>query len=150
MNYEPVGNTPTDSANNANTELADIEQEFAEAAEMFNLDDSEGTGDLDELDAAIAGTDLAVPGAESAGGFNLLDFADGVGGAEGMPEWGFPNPFSGKAKRMVRSLIKKLRRYRKYRSCLPAVLKAVAAIKAKKCGTAIRAAYAAYRCMKSK
>lgn len=152
MDYEPVGNTGNVSTNTANAELADIDQEFSEVAEMFDLDESVGTGELDELDAAIAGTDLAEPGAESSSSLTLLDIADGAGGAESMPE--FWNPVSNyirkKAKRLVKRVIAKARKYSKYRSCLPTVLKAVAAIKAHKWGSAIKYAYAAYRCMKSK
>ncbi|MEO9781058.1 MAG: hypothetical protein ABJH07_16945 [Sedimentitalea sp.] len=151
MDYEPVGNTTSVSTSTADLELADIDQEFAEVAEMFDLDESVAAGDLDELDAALEGTDLGTSGTESAGSHTLLDFADGVVGAENMPEWGWP--FIGylekKAKRLVKILIAKFRKYRKYRKCLPTLLKAVAAIKARKWGTAIKQVYATYRCMKS-
>lgn len=149
MDYEPVGNNGSVSADTANTELADIEREFEEVAEMFDLDETAGAGDLDELDAALAGTDLGGPGTESAGGLTLLDIIDGAGGGESMPEWWPWNWVEKKAKGLVKKLIAKLRKYRKYRRCLPTVLKAVTAIKSRKWGSAIKHAYAAFRCMKS-
>lgn len=149
MDYEPVGNSSQVSGTGA--EVADLDQEFAEMAGFFDLDAEDDGAGLDELEAALVGSGLEDGGSES-GALTLLDFADGNFGAESMPEFWNPikNWIEKKAKRLVKKVVAKVRKYSKYRSCLPTVLKAIAAIKAGKWGSAIKHAYAAYRCMKSK
>lgn len=152
MDYENVGNN-SGSMTAEIPELAELDIEFAGLAEEFGLGDAADHGALNELDAAVEGTELDAGQSESAGGLSILDIADGAGGfAESQPEFfgAVGNWIKKKAARLIRKLIALVRKYAKYKSCIPAVMKAVAAFKARKWGTALRAAYAAYRCIKSK
>lgn len=164
MDFEQVGNSDSAASMNEPPELLELDIEFAALAEDFNLEEASGSGSTSELDLLIAGTELEPDGSESTGGTtNLLDLADqigtgsdpeflgkitsAIGGAFSSAWGGF---VKGKAARLIRKLISLVRKAPKYASCVPQVLAAAAAFKAQKWGTALRLAYRAYKCIKSK
>ena len=151
-NNEPVGTTG--SAISIDAEMAELDREFAEAAEEFGLDETIGSSEFAELDAALEGTELALDDTETADPRSIaLAIADGwqPGSGGSQAEFGFiGNIIKNKAKKLIKKLVAFVRKSRKYAVCIPAVTKAVAAFKAGKWGTALKAAYAAYRCIKSK
>lgn len=158
----------------------EIEAEIAELEEDFGslgLDDDDGeasSSELDELDAALAGTEFGAEAAESSdmGEMSILQIADGVTpGGSGEEGWisdaigavgsklagslkVISQPLVNTIKRRAKSLIKKLlrlvRRASKYRSCAPKVALAVGAFKVAKYGTALKLGWSAYRCIRSK
>ncbi|MEM6275352.1 MAG: hypothetical protein AAF714_00260 [Pseudomonadota bacterium] len=168
MSMEDVGND--DPLNDASfdieddaPELAELDREFAEFETDYGVSlgdgDTESADPLAALEAAIAGTEFADGGSRGLMEFNVLDLADGrmPAGMESMPEGFWPSvkkilvrPIARKAKKLIRKLVGLVRKYRKYAPCAPAVMKAVAAFKAKQYGTAIKAGYSAYRCIRSK
>jgi len=69
----------------------------------------------------------------------------------GPAEFGFiKNIFKRRAKGALKKLLKVVRGSAKYASCIPAVLKVVAAVKSGRWGTAIKEAVRAWRCIRSK
>lgn len=131
---------------------AEFDALFEEIAEEFG-ESPEALGDeYDELNAAIAGTDLDVPAPETADMSRLYEIADGT-----LTESGTETPelfdfikrrFRKRAEQAARALIRKVKSAARYAKCIPAVLKVVAAVKAGKWGTAIREALAAWRCIR--
>lgn len=147
-------------------ELMELEAEFAELTDELGVNLEEETSvaadsdEFAELNAAIAGTEFAVGGQESSTPLSILDIADGDFGA-GAQE-GFLGDLFDKIKRPVVNLVKRrasrlisrlnrlVRQASKYSSCVPMVVAAVAAFKAGKYGTAVKRAYAAFKCIRSK
>ncbi|MBL4767734.1 MAG: hypothetical protein JKY94_08470 [Rhodobacteraceae bacterium] len=150
----------------------EIEAEIAELEEDFGslgLDDDDGevsSSELDELDAALAGTEFVAEAAESSDmdEISILQIADGImpgsGGEEGIFSGlgGFVKKTVGwvsrrvknQAKSLINKLLKLVRRASKYRSCAPKVALAVGAYKVGKYGTALKLGWSAYRCIRSK
>jgi len=154
MDYEQVGNSVSNSSSSEPSELAELDIEFAELVEEFDLEQDSSTDTTSELDAQIAGTELdPASGTEVGQSMSILDIADRVGtGAESDAEFfgAIGNWIRKKAAKLIRKLITIVRKAPKYAPCIPKVMTAVAAFKAKKWGTALRLAYSAYKCIKSK
>lgn len=154
MDTEDMGNKATKTAGGP-AELLELDREFAELMEDFDLEESADSDDLADLDAMIKGTEFEDTATESAPSLSLLDIADQAGTgtiAESQAE--FATAIGGFVRRRVSRLLRKLlrlvRKSKKYAGCIPAVAKAVAAFKAGKWGTALRLALAAYRCIRAK
>lgn len=146
--------------------LDEIEAEFSVLESDFGdlgLEDGDASvsSELKDFEAALAGTEFSSESAESEMGSTLtiLQIADGEtpdGGEEGWlgDAWKtikrpVVNIVKRKAKKIIARLTKLIRKYAKYRACIPAVTLAVAAFKAGKYGTALKQAYAAYRCIRA-
>ncbi len=121
------------------TEFAAMDAEFSE----FGLDemDSEIGEAFAELDAEL-----------DAAGIGAMDF-DAMSIGE-MTDNDYDAQFVGKflrnkAKKLIATIVRLVRRYSKCKKCLPKVLIAVRYFNAKKYGSAIRAAYDAYRCIRA-
>lgn len=160
MDSEVIGGTEQPQ------ELTELEVEFAEIMDEFGVDLEEETQEaysdgLSELDAALAGTEFAAAGPqETSMPLSILDIADGNVGGGDLQE-GFlgdlwdkvKKPVVNVVKRRASRLIKKLnrlvRKAAKYRSCVPAVVDAVSAFKSGKYGTAVKRAYAAFKCIRA-
>lgn len=146
--------------------LAELEAEFSIIESDFGELSSDGDDDLDsselrQFEAALAGTAFEAEALESSadGELSLYQIADGMtpnGGEEGWlgDAWNkvkrpIINFAKRKAKKLIASLTSLVRRFAKYRKCIPAVQKAVAAYQAGSYGSAIKNAYAAFRCIRS-
>lgn len=140
-------------------DIAELEEDFGD----LGLDDDDqdvGSSELDELDAALAGSEFATENAESSDmdEFSVLMIADGhIPGGFGDEEGFFgdiwdkiKNPIKRRARKLIKKLDKLVRKFRKYRSCVPKVVAAVTAFKAKKFGTSLKLGWSAYRCIRSK
>ncbi|AWW73757.1 hypothetical protein CD351_04885 [Erythrobacter sp. KY5] len=135
-------------------ELRELEAELGELANDFgdfemSDEDSAGasSGDLGELQAELSGTELEVFGADFGDGdvMSLSSMADSEADAL------FAGRFlKNKVQKLIRKLIRLVKKYRKLASCVPKVTAAVVAFKSGKYATALRRAWAAYRCIKSK
>ncbi|MEJ8562078.1 hypothetical protein QTO30_13175 [Yoonia sp. GPGPB17] len=162
MDNEVVGNTPTAPQMTANdapesAEVAEIAADFAQVEEDFGLGLTARLGApeaMDELDQAAQGTVFAAPSAETGGTLTLLDIADGnVGnGQEGFFDFLKPvvNAIKRRAQKIIRKIVALVRKYAKYAGCIPKVVKAVRSFAAKKYGTALQDALAAFACIQSK
>ncbi len=147
--------------------LDEIEADFSQLESDFGDlgleedDDGPASSEMQEFEAALAGTEFGSEDAESdmSGGLTILQIADGElpgGGEEGWlgDVWDrvrrpVVNIVKRKAKKIIARLTKLIRKYAKYRSCIPGVMKAVAAFKAGRYGTALRYCYASYRCIRA-
>lgn len=139
-------------------EVAAIEQEFVQFDADFGTNlmapESE-TGETNLLDQAAEGTPFAAPSAETGGTLSLLDLADGATGTqeEGFGSWirdrvrPIVNAIKNRAKRIIAKMVALARRLGKYRKCIAKIIAAIKAYKAKKFGTAISAAYTAFKCI---
>ncbi len=142
-------------------EFAEIEADINELEGYFGdlgLDDDDqesSSSEFAELDAALAGTEFATGGAESAAPSTFIDLADGAGGAGGEQQelFGLPNPFTYVAKKAAKKAIKwalkRVRKSAKYRKCADKLTSALAAYKRRKYGTALKRAYSAAKCIKA-
>lgn len=159
MDSEVIGGTQQPQ------ELIELEAEFAEITDEFGVDLEEETQEahldgLSELDAALAGTEFAAGPQESSTPLSILDIADGNVGGGDLQE-GFlgdlwdkvKKPIVNVVKRRASGLIKRLnglvRKSAKYRSCVPTVVDTVSAFKSGKYGTAVKRAYAAFKCIRA-
>ena len=107
----------------------------------------------DILDDAISGTVFAAPSAETGGTLSLLDIADGnTGGQEGFFDIFNPvvNALKKRAQKIIAKIVKLVRKAAKFAPCVPLVAKAVRSFAAKKYGTALKEALAAFSCIRSK
>jgi hypothetical protein len=162
MDNEVVSNTasntskPAAGTTSVNAEIAEIMAEFEQLEADFGI---ELTGRLgaaaenDILDEALAGTVFAAPSAETGGTLSLLDIADGnTGGQEGFFDVFKPvvNAIKNRAQKIIAKIVKLVRKLAKYAPCIPLVAKAVRSFAAKKYGTALKDALAAFACIQSK
>ncbi|WP_373028517.1 hypothetical protein [Sulfitobacter sp.] len=166
MDNEVVSNTASTTATSAgtsapntgahNAEIAEIMAEFEQLESDFGI---ELTGRLgaaaehDILDDAISGTVFAAPSAETGGTLSLLDIADGnTGGQEGFFDIFNPvvNALKKRAQKIIAKIVKLVRKAAKFAPCVPLVAKAVRSFAAKKYGTALKEALAAFSCIRSK
>lgn len=165
MDNEVVSNTATTTTNTAapatgsgseSAEIAEIMAEFQQLETDFGI---ELTGRLgaaaenDILDEAITGTVFDGPSAETGGTLSLLDIADGnMGGQEGFLSVFNPivNAIKKRAQKIIAKIVKLVRKLAKYAPCIPLVAKAVRSFSAKKYGTALKEALAAFSCIQSK
>jgi hypothetical protein len=166
MDNEVVSNTASSTTTNTskpaagtasvNAEIAEIMAEFEQLEADFGV---ELTGRLgaaaenDILDDALAGTVFAAPSPESGGTLSLLDIADGnTGGQEGIFDIFKPvvNAIKKRAQKIIAKIVKLVRKLAKYAPCIPLVAKAVRSFSAKKYGTALKEALAAFSCIQSK
>lgn len=126
-------------------ELQEMEAEFAAMdAEFAELGLDEMDSDIGEafaeLDAELDGAGIGEFDAEVA---SIGELADNDYDAQFIGRY-----LRNKAKKLIATIVRLVRRYSKCRTCLPKVLKAVRYFKAKKYASAIRAAYDAYRCIR--
>lgn len=149
------------------TQMTEFQKDYGD----LDLDGDDGeasSAEMDELEAALAGTEFGPETAESSGmaEFSILQIADGIRPQGTGDEEGFFGDIWDKTggkvtdfvtntvKREARGMIKKVvflaRRFSKYRSCAPKVATAVAAFEAGRYGTALRNAWSAYRCIRAK
>lgn len=133
-------------------EFADIEDLFGKQA--FGFSGAESASEpLAALDAELADSGLMgdTPQLAMAGQMNMLALADGEIDAQSLDlqGWNPLNWLKKKAAKIIRKIVALVKKYAKYAKCIPAVTKAVVLFKAKKYGSALRQAYAAYRCIKS-
>ncbi len=145
--------------------LSSLEEQFAEIDELFGMQSfglsalsAEESESIDALDSALEDSDL-MTAENQAGELSLLDVADGnFDEAAFMEQWGWPkwpkiipNPgdiFKNKAKNIIRKIIRLVKKYRKYAKCIPTLTQAVTLYKKGKYVSALKKAYAAYRCIK--
>ncbi len=146
-----------------NIELQQLEDDFAELNEMFGSEElnfsEESSEELGALDAALEGAGISELGGSS-GQLSLMAVADGEIDEQslieqGWPRWpkSWPRPgdiFRGRARKIIRKIVRLVKKYKKYAPCIPAVTKAIVLFKARKYGSALKAAYSAYRCIKSR
>jgi len=141
-----------------NAEFAEIEAEISDLESYFGdlgLDDDDqetSSGELDELEAALVGTEFATGGAESNTPSTFLDIADGAGEGEQQEFFGIPNPATYLAKRAAKRIIKWILKYAKkakFRKCRSKAASAVSAFKRRKYGTALRRGYSAAKCIRA-
>ncbi len=145
------------------SDIESIESEFAELTEAFGdlgLDapgQQESSGELAELDAAVAGTEFDLPVSSDGEANSILEIADdlsldsmeeGLGSIFRKIGKGVRNIFKGKARKIIRKIVRLVRKYSRLKACVPAVAVAVAAFKAGKYGTAIRSGWAALKCIR--
>lgn len=127
-------------------ELQEMEAEFAAMDAEF------GAMGLEEMDSEFGEAFAELDAELDAAGISELDF-DTASIAE-MADNDYDVQFIGKflrnkAKKLIATIVRLVRRYGKCAKCMPKVLKAVRYFKAKKYASAIRAAYDAYRCIRA-
>ena len=147
--------------------ISEIEADIRELEEDFGpmgLDTEEGFAESDspelaELEAAIAGTEFDIAVSSEPPSESLLAIADDVsldsdeeffGGIVKKLKKIVRGSIGKKAKAIVKKVVKLVKKYKKLAGCAPAVTAAVVALKAGKYGTALKSAYAAYKCIKKK
>lgn len=134
---------------------------LAQEESDFDLEDS--SAELVELNSVISGSEFDSGDSPSASNtqITVLDIADGLEPEEMQQEGFFGDLWNkakglvtGRVKRAAKAIIMKIlklvRKYRKLSSCIPKVTAAVAAYKTGRYGTALKLAYAAYRCIRSR
>ncbi|GFE49033.1 hypothetical protein So717_07860 [Roseobacter cerasinus] len=156
MAKKDVGNTPSDAIDEPMVDdTGDMEFDalFDDISEEFGVVAEADSGGYDALNAALVGTEFEAPATESGGTARLFDIADGAvtesGAADEAEVFGFiKRRFKKRALQAMRALIRKVRSARKYAKCIPQLLKVIAAVKAKRWGTAIKEALATWRCIR--
>ncbi|VAW48349.1 hypothetical protein MNBD_GAMMA04-103 [hydrothermal vent metagenome] len=154
MNSEIINQT-------GNAEFAEIEAEISELESYFGdlgLDDDDqetSSDEFSELNVALAGSEFASESAETSGALTFIEIADGASeGMDDQQEFGWPNPSKyvtkKLAKKWIKWCLKFVKRVAKFRSCAPKLAFAVASYKREKYGTALKQAYSAAKCIKSK
>jgi hypothetical protein len=144
--------------NELNVELNQLDEDFAELNSLF--DDqlfsvaSDSSEELDALDVALEGSGLEETGSVASSQLSLLDAMDGDFTEQSLEMQGW-RPWDWakkrlikKARKIIRTTVDLVRKYSKLKACIPGVTKAVALFKAKKYGSAVKAAYSAYKCIK--
>lgn len=142
-------------------EVASIEADFVQFDEDFGTNlmapESE-TSQTSMLDEAAQGTPFAAPAAETGGVLGLLEMADGDfgdNGEEGFGDWikrrvkPLVNAIKARAQKIINKMVALARRLGKYAKCVGKIIAAIAAFKAKKFGTAIKAAFEAFKCIRA-
>lgn len=125
--------------NEMSAEFAEMDAEFAELGleEM----DSELSEAFAELDTELEAAGLGSLGFE---GGSISELAD-----NDFDEAFIGKYLKNKAKKLIATIVRLVRRYGDCVICVPKVVKAVVYFKAGKYASAIRAAYDAYRCIRS-
>lgn len=122
-------------------DLASLESEFGELGfDLMSTDDKTADA-FSELDAELAGTDLAPMGV-SGMSYDMMGL-----GADPEVDAFFFSFIASKAKKLIQTLVKLVKRYGDCIQCVSKVTKAVALFKQKKYPAAIKAAYDAFRCI---
>lgn len=141
-------------------EVASIEADFIQFDADFGTNlmapESE-TAEANMLDQAADGTPFAAPKAETGGTLSLLEMADGNygNGEEGFGSWvkdrfkPIVNAIKNRAKKIIAKMVALARRLGKYRTCIAKIIAAIKAFKAKKWGSAIKAAFTAFKCIRA-
>ena len=156
MAKKDVGNTPGTAIDEPmvdDTGDMELDALFDDVAEEFGIVEEADSGGYDALNAALVGTEFEVPATESSRTARLFDIADGMvaesGGVDEAEVFGFiKRRFKNRALQLMRVLIREVRSARKYAKCIPQLLKVIAAVKAKRWGTAIKEALATWRCIR--
>jgi len=141
-------------------EIASIEQDFIQFDEDFGTNlmaPDSVTNETSLLDQAAEGTPFAAPTAETGGTLSLLDIADGNTGSqeEGLGDWvrdrfrPIVNAVKNRAKKIIAKMVALARRLGKYAQCVGKIIAAITAFKAKKYGSAIKAALEAFKCIRA-
>ncbi|SLN61701.1 hypothetical protein [Pseudooctadecabacter jejudonensis] len=142
-------------------EVASIEADFVQFDEDFGttfMAPEAETAQTSLLDQAAEGTPFAAPAAETGGTLSLLEMADGNygdNGEEGLGSWvrdrvkPIVNAIKNRAKKIIKKMVELARRLGKYAKCVGKIVAAITAFKAKKYGTAIKAAYEAFKCIRA-
>lgn len=127
-------------------ELQEMEAEFTAMDAEFS---AFGLGEMDsEVSEAFAELDAELDAAGiGAMGFETLSISE-------MTDNDYDAQFVGKflrdkAQKLIATVVRLVKRYSKCKECVPKVLSAVRYFKAKKYGSAIRAAYDAYSCIRA-
>lgn len=123
-------------------DLASLAEEFDELGFDLAEADSKTTDAFAELDAELAGTELAPMSAAAPMSFGAMGLGD-----DGEVDAFFFSWIKNKAKKLIQKLVKLVKRYGDCVQCVSKVTRAVALFKAKKYPAAIKAAYDAYRCI---
>ncbi len=124
-------------------DLVELDAEFAELGFDMASADDHAEDAIAELDAELAGTELAPMAASS------MSFQEMGLGEDGEVDEFFFNWIKNKVKKLLRKLVKMAKKYKGCAKCIGKVTKAVALFKAKKYPAALKAAYDAYRCFRS-
>lgn len=122
------------------------------ATEFAAMDAEFGAFGLDEMDSEFGEAFAELDAELDAAGISAMDFdAMSIGElADNDYDAQFIGKFlQNKAKKLIATIVRLVRRYSKCKTCLPKVLIAVRYFKAKKYASAIRAAYDAYRCIRA-
>ena len=141
-------------------EIASIEREFVQFDEDFGtslMAPESATNENSMLDQATEGTPFAAPAAETGGTLSLLDLADGDTGTqeEGVGDWlrdrvrPVVNAIKNRASKIIKKMVELARRLGKYAKCVGKIIAAITAFKAKKYGSAIKAAFEAFKCIRA-
>ena len=141
-------------------EVASIEHDFIQFDEDFGtslMAPESVANETGLLDQAAEGTPFAAPAAESGGTLSLLDLADGNTGTqeEGFGDWirdrvrPVVNAIANRAKKIIAKMVALARRLGKYAKCVSKIIAAIKAFKAKKFGSAIKAAFEAFKCIRA-
>ena len=147
-------------ANDIRSELEVIEEVVMTLEEDFGdlgLEEAEdkdiSSTELEKLNSAIEGTDFEVPPAEEVlfVAPTILDLADEQDMQEGWTDWINPaRIIKNKARKIIKRIVRLVEKYRKLAVCAPAVTKAVLFYKTGKYGSALRAGWSAYKCIKNR
>ena len=141
-------------------EVASIEQDFIQFDEDFGtslMAPESVANENNMLDQATVGTPFAAPAAETGGTLTILEMADGDTGTaeEGIGDWfrdrvrPIVNAVKNRAQKIIRKMVALARRLGKYAACVGKIIAAITAFKAKKYGTAIKAAFEAFKCIRA-
>lgn len=150
-----------DSGDQEAEEVASIEADFIQFDADFGTNlmaPESAAASTNALDQAAEGTPFAAPKAETGGTLGLLEMADGNfgdNGEEGFGSWirdrvkPVVNAIKNRAKKIIAKMVALARRLGKYAACVGKIVAAIAAFKAKKWGTAIKAAFEAFKCIRA-
>ncbi len=141
-------------------EVASIEQDFVQFDEDFGttlMAPESVANETSMLDQAAEGTPFAAPAAETGGTLSLLELADGNTGTqeEGIGDWfrdrvrPVVNAIKNRARKIIKKMVALARRLGKYAKCVGKIIAAITAFKAKKYGSAIKAAFEAFKCIRA-
>jgi hypothetical protein len=125
--------------------------------QLFSSGD-DSSEELDALDQALEGSGLEEASSVASNEFSLLDLIDGDISAQSLEMQGWLGGIKRRlekilrkrAAKIIRKILRLVRKYSKLKVCVPIVIKAIAAFKAKKYTSAIKYAYQAYRCIKKR
>lgn len=147
--------------NELSVELNQLEEEFSELNSLFDdqllsLSGDDSSEELNALDAALEGTGIEENDGTGSSQLSLLDVIDGDFTAQSLEMQGWFSKIKrsvggflkNKVAKLIRKLLRLVRKYSKLKACIPAVTKAVVLFKAGRYASALKAAYAAYRCIK--
>lgn len=150
-------------------EIEAIFFDLEEALGPLGLDDDDAeaasSSEMDQLEAALAGTEFANEAAESTGALTMLQIADGAGQEEG---WFSDTVNAVKdqvlstaadivqattktaAQQILKRVVPILKGSARFAPCFPAAIAAIAAFKVGKYGTCVKMSWSALNCMRAK